>query len=161
MSHTEAEIRSQPEAWQRVLDLLPTVADALPAPGERVATIGCGTSWFIAEGYAALREEGGLGETDAFTASSLPSARRYDRVVALSRSGTTTEVLRAVDALSVPVTAIVADPTSPLVGAADETIALDFADERSVVQTVFATSAKRPTPPIAGVGRMPLPLVSL
>jgi fructoselysine-6-P-deglycase FrlB-like protein len=141
MSHTEAEIRSQPEAWRRVLDLLPTVADALPVPGERVATIGCGTSWFIAEAYAALREEGGLGETDPFTASALPSARRYDRVVALSRSGTTTEVLRAVDALSVPVTAIVADPTSPLVGAVDETIALDFADERSVVQTVFATSA--------------------
>jgi CRISPR-associated protein Cas5a/b/c len=141
MSCTAREIRSQPEAWQRVLDLLPTVAAALPRPGERVAVIGCGTSWFMAEAYAVLREEGGVGETDAFTAGVLPPGRRYDRVLALSRSGTTTEVLRAVEGLSLPVTAIVADPVSPLVHAADAAIPLDFADEQSVVQTVFATSA--------------------
>jgi fructoselysine-6-P-deglycase FrlB-like protein len=141
MSRTAREIRSQPDAWQRVLDLLPTVAATLPTPGERVAVVGCGTSWFMAEAYAVLREEGGLGETDAFTASALPRSRTYDRVVALSRSGTTTEVLRAVEGLSCPVTAIVADPASPLMNAADAAIALDFADEQSVVQTVFATTA--------------------
>jgi fructoselysine-6-P-deglycase FrlB-like protein len=141
MSQTAREICSQPDVWQRVLDLLPTVAAALPAPGERVAVVGCGTSWFMAEAYAVLREEGGLGETDAFTAGALPRTRRYDRVVALSRSGTTTEVLRAVEDLAPPVTAIVADPSSPLMNAADAAIALDFADEKSVVQTVFATSA--------------------
>ena len=141
MSHTTREIRAQPEAWRRILDLLPTLAAALPAPGERVAVVGCGTSWFMAEAYAVLREDGGLGETDAFTASALPAGRRYDRVVALSRSGTTTEVLRAVEDLSVPVTAIVADAASPLGKAADAVVALDFADEQSVVQTVFATSA--------------------
>jgi len=141
MSCSTREIRSQPEAWRRVLELLPTVAAALPAPGERVAIIGCGTSWFMAEAYAVLREETGLGETDAFTAGALPPGRRYDRVVALSRSGTTTEVLRAVDGLSSPVTAVVADPASPLVQAADVAIGLDFADEQSVVQTVFASSA--------------------
>ena len=141
MSHTTREIRAQPEAWRRILDLLPTLAAALPAPGERVAVVGCGTSWFMAEAYAVLREDGGLGETDAFTASALPAGRRYDRVVALSRSGTTTEVLRAVEDLSAPVTAIVADAASPLGKAADAVVALDFADEQSVVQTVFATSA--------------------
>ena len=34
----------------------------------------------------------GTGPTDAFAASELPAGRRYDRVVAISRSGTTTEV---------------------------------------------------------------------
>jgi fructoselysine-6-P-deglycase FrlB-like protein len=76
----------------------------------------------MAEAYAVLREDTGLGETDAFTAGALPPGRRYDRVVALSRSGTTTEVLRAVDGLSPPVTAVVADPASPLVQAADAAI---------------------------------------
>ena len=66
----------------------------LPRPGERVAVVGCGTSWFMAQAYAAARETPGGGETDAFAASEMPSGRRYDRVVAISRSGTTTEVVR-------------------------------------------------------------------
>ena len=68
-------------------------AAPLPRPGERVAVVGCGTSWFMAQAYAALREATGQGETDAFAASELPGGRSYDRVVALTRSGTTTEVL--------------------------------------------------------------------
>ena len=95
MHHVTAEIESQPDAWRRAVAMLPTVSDALPQPGERVAVIGCGTSWFMAEAYAALREASGHGETDCFTASMLPTGRSYDRVVAISRSGTTTEVLEA------------------------------------------------------------------
>ena len=52
--------------------------------GERVAVTGCGTSWFIAQSYAAAREAAGQGETDAFAASEMPAGRRYDRVVVLS-----------------------------------------------------------------------------
>jgi fructoselysine-6-P-deglycase FrlB-like protein len=103
--------------------------------------IGCGTSWFMAAAYAALREQSGAGETDAFAASQFPLGRRYDRVVAISRSGTTTEVLQAIRASAVPVTAITAVPGSPIAAAAAETVSLDFADEQSVVQTVFATTA--------------------
>ncbi|MFD0663900.1 hypothetical protein [Thermocatellispora tengchongensis] len=55
--------------------------------------VGCGTSWFIAQAYAVLRERAGHGETDAFAASEAPVHRPYDRVLALTRSGTTTEVL--------------------------------------------------------------------
>ena len=57
--------------------------------------IGCGTSLFIAQAYASLRERAGLGETDAFAASEIPPGRHYDVAVAISRSGTTTEVVRA------------------------------------------------------------------
>ena len=56
-----------------------------PLAGERVAVIGCGTSWFVAQAYAGLRERAGHGETDAFTARSCRSTGRYDRVLAITR----------------------------------------------------------------------------
>ncbi len=102
--------------------------------------IGCGTSWFMAEAYATLREEAGLGETDFFPASRLPAGRRYDRVLAISRSGTTTEVLDALAGSSARRTSIVADASTPIADASDDLVVLDFAEEESVVQTVFATT---------------------
>ncbi|MFI7618538.1 SIS domain-containing protein [Nonomuraea terrae] len=137
-THTEAEIASQPSCWRRAVDGVP--ADALPRPGERVAVVGCGTSWFIAMAYAALREQAGHGETDAFAASEFPAGRAYDRVLALSRSGTTTEVLELLSRTATATTAITADPDTPIMSAADEVVVLDYADERSVVQTRFATT---------------------
>jgi fructoselysine-6-P-deglycase FrlB-like protein len=138
----EAEIASQPACWQRAAQLAGDVGDLLPAPGERVAVTGCGTSWFMAQSYAAAREAAGHGETDAFTASEMPAGRRYDRVLALSRSGTTTEILWLLDALkgSARTVAIIGDSASPAATAADAVIAMDFADEQSVVQTRYATS---------------------
>src|SRR6266487_57149 len=113
--HTEQEIASQPACWRRAARLAQDVAGSLPAPGERVAVVGCGTSWFIAQSYAAAREEAGHGETDAFAASEMPAGRAYDRVIALSRSGTTTEVLRLLAAIGAgqPTVAITADAGSP------------------------------------------------
>jgi fructoselysine-6-P-deglycase FrlB-like protein len=140
-SDTEREIRQQPDAWRRAAELAPQFAPMLPHPGERVAVIGCGTSWFVANAYARLREETGAGETDFFTASEFPADRGYDRVLAISRSGTTTEVLRAMAATKAPVTVVTAVPASPVTTVADDSIVLDFADERSVVQTLFATTA--------------------
>jgi CRISPR-associated protein Cas5a/b/c len=140
MHHVTVEIESQPDAWRRAAAMLPTVAPALPEPGERVAVIGCGTSWFMAEAYAALREGSGHGETDCFTASMLPTGRSYDRVVAISRSGTTTEVLEALANSSARRTAITSAGSLPISEVSEETVALDFADEESVVQTVFATT---------------------
>jgi fructoselysine-6-P-deglycase FrlB-like protein len=140
MPHVTTEIDSQPASWLRALDLLPAVSASLPSAGERVAVIGCGTSWFMAEAYAVLREAAGLGESDFFTASELPATRKYDRVLAISRSGTTTEVVEALAGSSARRTAIVADASTPVAQISDETIVLDFADEESVVQTVFATT---------------------
>jgi fructoselysine-6-P-deglycase FrlB-like protein len=134
------EIASQPSSWRRAGALDST---ALPAAGERVAVLGCGTSYYMAQAYAALRESAGAGETDAWPASEFPAGRRYDRVVALTRSGTTTEVLAALSRVParVPTVAITASPATPVGSAADAVVSLDFADERSVVQTRFATSA--------------------
>src|SRR5918997_2413277 len=92
MAYVDGEIASQPDCWRRAADLA-SRSEGLPRAGERVAVVGCGTSWFMAMAYAALRERAGHGETDAFQASEFPAARRYDRVVAITRSGTTTEVV--------------------------------------------------------------------
>ena len=143
MAYVHAEIASQPDCWREAARLAPTVAERLPRPGERVAVVGCGTSWFMAMAYAGLREAAGHGETDAFQPSEFPTGRHYDRLIAITRSGTTTEVLDLLAALRgrIPTTVLVGDPDSAAVASADATVALPFADERSVVQTRFATTA--------------------
>lgn len=140
MAYVDEEIASQPESWLRAAAYAKEVTDALPQPGERVAVTGCGTSWFMAMAYAQLREAAGQGETDAFAGSEFPVGRTYDRVIAITRSGTTSEILDLIPRLSAPVTAIIGDPGSPVVQLASHVIALPWADEKSVVQTRFATS---------------------
>lgn len=144
ISYMEQELHSQPETWREAARL-GAAAGPLPEAGQRVAVIGCGTSWFMAQSYAALREAAGQGVTDPFAASEafLGSDRGYDAVVAITRSGTTTEVLRVLDAVKgrIPTVTIIGDPETPAVALSDRTVALPFADEKSVVQTRFATTA--------------------
>jgi fructoselysine-6-P-deglycase FrlB-like protein len=141
-SRTEQEVASQPACWREAGLLADGLAGLLPASGERVAVAGCGTSWFMAQSYAAAREEAGHGETDAFAASEMPAGRRYDRVLLLCRSGTTTEILQLLGRLRgrVPTVAITAAARTPVAEAADAVIELSFADEESVVQTRFPTT---------------------
>ncbi|GGZ35789.1 SIS domain-containing protein [Streptomyces poonensis] len=143
MSHVEDELNSQPECWTRAAEEAARHAAVLPGAGERVAIVGCGTSYFMGQAAAALREGAGQGETDAYPASEFPYGRAYDRVVALTRSGTTTEVLDLLARLRghTRTAAVTADPDTPVKAAADDLVVLDFADERSVVQTRFATTA--------------------
>jgi CRISPR-associated protein Cas5a/b/c len=146
-AYVSMEIAAQPSAWARAaeLGLTERVRHALPERGQRVAIIGCGTSFFMAQSLAYLREHSQHGETDAFPASEFPTRRPYDFLVALTRSGTTTEVLRLLETLrngTEPGTvAITADPNTPVVELTDDHVVLDFADERSIVQTRFATTA--------------------
>lgn len=139
--HAEAEIYSQPETWEKAIALHSEVSHILPKQGERVAFVGCGTSWFMSMILSALRESKGLGESDAFTASEFPFGRKYDRIVAITRSGTTTEVVDFLKKFSgAPSVVITAVAGSPVTEFADDTILLDFADEESVLQTRYATS---------------------
>src|SRR6478736_351037 len=142
-THLAREIATQPDDWARVIGRLDTVAEHLPRPGERVATIGCGTSWFMGQAYAGRREDLGQGVTDAFAASEHHLARGYDRVVVISRSGTTTEVIEVVEGLraaGIPHVSIVATAGTPVADRSAATILLDDVDEQSVVQTRFATT---------------------
>jgi fructoselysine-6-P-deglycase FrlB-like protein len=147
MSKTSQELLSQPDCWRMAAALtaeLGQQADGLlPAAGQRIALVGCGTSLYMAQAIAAWRESQGDGETDAFAASEMPARHSYDLVVAISRSGTTTEVLRLIEELGqhgTKVLAITATQGTPVAAAADTAIDLPFADETSVVQTRFATS---------------------
>ena len=67
-SDLQREVAGQPDDWAGVVARLPELADALPATGARAAVAGCGTSYFMAQSYASVREEAGHGETDAFAA---------------------------------------------------------------------------------------------
>jgi fructoselysine-6-P-deglycase FrlB-like protein len=141
MSATVHELTSQPTLWRHAGGIAPD--PALPRHGIRLAVIGCGTSLYIGQAYARTREDAGHGETDAFAASEMPAGRRYDAVLALSRSGTTTEVLTALERLpaGIPTVALTAVADGPLAELAGAAVVLAFADERSVVQTRFATTA--------------------
>jgi glutamine---fructose-6-phosphate transaminase (isomerizing) len=142
MNDTAREVASQPELWQRGIARRDEAARVLNRPGARMLILGCGTSWFVAQSLAVLREAAGLGETDAVCASEYGSHRRYDAVVAICRSGTSTEVLDAMRRVPAGVhrASVTATPGQPLDDLVDEQLLLDFADERSVVQTRYPTT---------------------
>lgn len=142
MTITTREIDSQPQVWRRALDLTPRATALLARPGERVLAIGCGTSAFVANSFATLRENAGLGATDWAYASEPRTPRSYDAVLGISRSGDTTEVVDALRALPDGVRRIVVTGVadSPCARLADDLLLLDFADEESVVQTRFPTT---------------------
>ncbi|WP_022885705.1 SIS domain-containing protein [Glaciibacter superstes] len=142
MTITAREIASQPTIWREALGLVDTARELLTRKGENVLVIGCGTSAFVAESFAVLREQAGFGRTDAAYASEPWSWRDYDAVIALTRSGTTTEVVEALRAVPEGVTriAVTGVSGSPVTELAEATLGLDFADEQSVVQTRFPTT---------------------
>jgi fructoselysine-6-P-deglycase FrlB-like protein len=136
--HVEAEIASQPDSWRRVAELAGALGDLLP-PG-RIALTGCGTSFYVAQAVAVAWENAGLGVADAFAASEMPVRTGYDTVVVISRSGTTTEVVDLLHRLEGVRTLALVGSAGPVSAAASDLLELGFADERSVVQTRFATS---------------------
>jgi glucosamine--fructose-6-phosphate aminotransferase (isomerizing) len=143
---TRNEIASQPECWETALRRATTGVAGLPQNGERVLLLGCGTSYYVGEAYARLRESVGKGVSDALVASDLvPVFRSYDRVLAISRSGTSSELLGAVEQFrtqqpGVPVVALLGEQGTPLAAVSDVVVDLSFADEVSVVQTRFPTT---------------------
>jgi len=146
-AYMDEELSSQPQVWAQA-QAQSREEGLLPAKGQKIAVIGCGTSWFMAQSYATAREAAGHGVTDAFAASeaflnSNSPERGYDAVVAITRSGTTTEVLEVLAQLkgTVKTIALIGDINSPIVDLADVIIGLPYADEQSVVQTRFATTA--------------------
>ena len=142
MFHVDREIRVQAGLWRRAADLAAVSRHQLPTHGQRIAVVGCGSSWFMAMAYASLREARGLGVSDAQTASEFAARRSYDHVIGISRSGSTTETVELLAALRgrVRTTAITTVPDSPITQVADETIVLDFAAEQAVMATGSMTA---------------------
>jgi fructoselysine-6-P-deglycase FrlB-like protein len=94
-----------------------------------VLVLGCGTSWFVARCIAESRESAGLGETDAVCASEYVPPRPVPQLRHLFVVPGGTH--------RVAVTAVAGQPVDTL---AETRLLLDFADERSVVQTRFPTT---------------------
>ena len=139
--HADIEIASQPAIWRQTAEFAPSVFHKLPQKGERVAVVGCGSSWFMSMAYASLREAAGHGETDVYAGSEFNYNRKYDRIVSISRSGTTTEIVDLLGKITTPSVILTAIHNSPVEERATETIIMDFADEESVLQTRWATAA--------------------
>ncbi|GAA2072820.1 SIS domain-containing protein [Pseudolysinimonas kribbensis] len=142
MSITTSEIASQPALWERAIAEADGARELLGAPGERVLYLGCGTSAYIAESLAILREQAGVGYSDAAYGSEWRPGREYDRVVVVTRSGTTSEILDALALVPAGVhrTAITGVADAPVHALVDDALVLDYADEKSVVQTRFPTT---------------------
>ncbi|GAB77965.1 Fructoselysine-6-P-deglycase FrlB with duplicated sugar isomerase (SIS) domain [Austwickia chelonae] len=142
-SYLALELADQPDDWAWAGTRAAEIADLLPAPGERVAAIGCGTSLYMAQAYAGLRTRAEAGWTDAFPASEHHLERGYDQAVVICRSGTTTEIVDVVDTLHrlrIPHVALVGTQDTPVARRADKVIDMSRVDEKSVVQTRFATT---------------------
>lgn len=139
---TSEEIASQPAMWARALTDPSLEVQRLPAAGEHVLVVGCGTSYYIGDAWAHLRMAAGLGRTRAAVASELAWVEPDETVLVLSRSGTTSDVERLARRLGQEhrVIGIVGTAATPIAQACHDAILLDFADERSVVQTRFATT---------------------
>jgi fructoselysine-6-P-deglycase FrlB-like protein len=140
---TAREIASQPDIWARVLADAPQLTPALPPAGQPVLFVGCGTSYYVGESYARRRNTAGLGRTRAAIASEIPYTDPDESLVVLSRSGTTSDLISVIERFRgrTPITGIVGAADTPVAQLCDRVLLLDYADEESVVQTRFATSA--------------------
>ncbi|MCY4466769.1 MAG: SIS domain-containing protein [Chloroflexi bacterium] len=147
--HTLPEILSQPAAWLAALRAFEQRQDEAldlwsAADFDQVIVTGCGSTYYLSLAAAQLLRQSGV-DARAVPASELllrPAAvclpkLRY-LLLTISRSGTTTETLRAQQKFAVDggaVICITCDSSSPLAQSADLAIAIDAAQERSVAQT--------------------------
>ena len=153
-THTWQEIVSQPKVWQATLASFDAVRPVLErflqrSAFERILVVGCGSTYYLAQAAATS-----LARRAGFPAQDCPSSElwlfpgvvpaRPTLLVAVSRSGTTTETLFALETFRRnkrgPALAVTCDPESRLAQAADLTLAAVAAQERSVAQTRSFTS---------------------
>ena len=150
VKHTLREILSQPDVWVDALAALDPQHELLQSwletgAFDHVIVTGCGSTYYLALTAAALLRQAGC-HALACPASELllhshticiPSQRYL--LLCISRSGTTTETVRAQEHFKAkvrgPVIAVTCDSASLLAAAADYVIAIDAAQEASVAQT--------------------------
>jgi glucosamine--fructose-6-phosphate aminotransferase (isomerizing) len=152
--HTKPEIMSQPAAWMASLQRLQRLdASAFPniADYDQVIYSGCGSTYFLARWAASVSESVKGTISRAAPASELllfPDAwwhtGKKNLLVAISRSGETTETVRATVRFIAEklgdVVVITCYPQCPLARITPQLIALPDAQERSVAQTRSFTS---------------------
>lgn len=143
MNLTEKVIREQFPFWEKAL------ATPLPdVPGKMVVVTGCGTSFYLAQAIATAFNGNGR---NAIAVPGAEWARRMNQyladrsdvtVLALSRSGTTTETVQAVEAsrkAGLKTIAISCEPETTLLKIADTGVYLPTHAQEGIVMTVSAS----------------------
>ena len=100
---TYREVKSQPEAWSQALDVIN--ASALPQAGDYDLVIfsGCGSTYYLSLAAAALYQEltgrtaRGIPSSELLLNSQNILTEKKTLLVAVSRSGTTSETVKAVE----------------------------------------------------------------
>jgi len=155
-SHTWKEILSEGAVWQQVLEDLSgsTMVDSILAQGHERREwifVGCGTSYYLAESAAYSwslltgQPTRALPGSEVLLFPKIVQAEGADlQAVVISRSGKTSEAVRAATALrkdlKVPTIGITCAENSELQKECDITILLASADEQSMVMTRSFTS---------------------
>ena len=153
-SYTWQEILSQPQTWHATLDAFAARCTALEeflsqAGFDQILLVGCGSTHYLAQAAAMI-----LSQRAGIPARGVPASELWlfpnivpadlTLLVAVSRSGMTTETLWALDRFRQinegPVLAITCCPESSLAKLADFVLATPAAQERSVAQTRSFTS---------------------
>jgi glucosamine--fructose-6-phosphate aminotransferase (isomerizing) len=149
-THTRTEITSQPEAWAQALEVVsqarPRLEALLGVPYDQVLFTGCGSTYYLSLAAAVLFQEltGRIaravpgGELLLNSQTALAGSGKT-LLIAVSRSGSTTETVRAVEQFQRqkrgPVLAITNYANQPLAGMADLALVIDKGQEQSVAQT--------------------------
>ena len=157
-THTDHEIQSQPESWRTALEVLNQERgtltafghDLLSTPGASLIVIGCGSTYYLAQAAAAaIQAHAGI-PARALPASevwlnalAMPKGSRTG-LIAVSRSGETTETFRACEAFRShglgPILTLSCYPGRELTTAGDLNLVLPSGQEESVAQTrAFST----------------------
>jgi glutamine---fructose-6-phosphate transaminase (isomerizing) len=150
-AHTLAEILSQPAIWSETGRQLRESGEldrlaATFSPRSPWLFVGCGSSYYLSRLIAALWTRHFYIPATGIPASELLFApeetlRRIgaEQIVLMSRSGETTEVLRAAELLqahkTVQTLGVTCNPQSPLEALCTHTFKLAWADEKSTVMT--------------------------
>ena len=144
--HTYNEIKTQTEAWAQALDV--TNASNLPKAGDytQVLFTGCGSTYYLSLAAAALYQEltgraaravpGGELLLNSQTVTQVGDLRYL--LVAISRSGTTTETVKAVEKFKAEKRGeilVISNYDEALSRQADVNIVIDKGQEESVAQT--------------------------
>lgn len=140
------EILSQTEAWTQALTVTPLLQFPRAADFDQVIFTGCGSCYYLSLAASALYQEltgrtaGAVpaGELLLNPQNTLPASGGKLLLVAVSRSGTTTETLRAVESFREsgrgPVIVISSSPAG-LSEEADIPVIIDKGQEESIAQT--------------------------
>ncbi|MCS7247730.1 MAG: SIS domain-containing protein [Anaerolineales bacterium] len=151
--HTHTETFSQTEAWIDALEVVEANRTALEAlfrkDFSQVLLIGCGSTYYLALSAAVLFQDITARFARAIPAGELwmnpnfatlnGNLRHKTLLIAISRSGSTTETVRAVEAFKAlnggAVLTLTNYPGQPLVQMADLALVIEKGKEQSVAQT--------------------------